>query len=427
MGIPASMIIMQPFEPDARHMAQRLGMPGLGFVILPEAQVLSLNEQRIRSLLTEAVPAVLHNLTHEPTSRRTAEEKEQDRLSFTGKDYKDALDKMNETFMANRWGDGLPLIPPTPEAVEAMLAATDLAPDYVLGKVEPGKGDATVKKIAVNAVMAGCKPEYFPIVLAAVEAIIDPRFDLYGVQTTTGPPTPVIVVSGPLARKIGMNSGFSSLGPGNWANATIGRALRLVMINIGHAWPGDPDMKPIAWPGKYTAAFAENEDALPAGWKPLRVMLGYDEGDTIVGVLPAAGARCFVDYGDLSEIRAQMMGGYNGRNHRFWGEEVMVVLSPALAQLYASYGLTPEDLQKTLFEIGRVTRKEFGPREGLQPDIPNWIVKAPDDAMIPIVEKPEDIIIVVSGGVSTNVSLYLDNWGFGKSHFVVKKVEHIKH
>ena len=180
--------------------------------------------------------------------------------------------RVNARFEARGWTDGLPIVPPTLPRVEAMCAAASRAPSDVLGEVEPLRGEATVEKIAANAVMAGCRPEHFPVVLAAVEAMLDPAFNMRGVQTTDENVAPLLIVSGPIAARLGINAGFGALGPGWRANAAIGRAVRLVMLNLGGGWPGAVSLAGLGQPGRYTLCLAERADS---PWPPLHVELGY--------------------------------------------------------------------------------------------------------------------------------------------------------
>ena len=196
----------------------------------------------------------------------------------------DAVDEVNGLFEARGWTDGLPVAPPTLPRVEAMCATTARAPAEVLGEVEPLRGEATVEKIAANAVMAGCRPEHFPVVLAAVEAVLDPAFNMRGVQTTDENVAPLLIVSGPLAARLGVNAGFGALGPGWRANAAIGRAVRLVMLNLGGGWPGAVSLAGLGQPGRYTLCLAEREDS---PWPPLHVELGYRPEQSTVTVLRA--------------------------------------------------------------------------------------------------------------------------------------------
>ena len=171
------------------------------------------------------------------------------------------------------WSDGLPVVPPTPERVFAMLKGTTRRPDEIVGRIPPDYADCTVEKAAINAVLAGCKPEYFPVVLAAIEASLAPDFGLHGVLCTTNFIGPVVMVNGPIARAIGMNSGVNALGQGNRANATIGRSLQLVVRNVGGGRPGEIDRATLGNPGKYTFCFAEDEEG--SQWESYAVEQGF--------------------------------------------------------------------------------------------------------------------------------------------------------
>src|SRR5437773_100398 len=183
--------------------------------------------------------------------------------------------------------DGLPVVPPTRARVDRVLAASGRAPDALIAMVPPNYGRATVEKIAVNAVMAGCRPEYLPVVIAAVEAVCDEAFDLHGVSATTNAPAPLVVVNGPIRGAPDINSGAGVFGPGWRANATIGRALRLVCVNLGGAAPGVISMSTLAHPGRYTYCIGEREEASP--WESLSVEHGFAPSDSTVAVLAADG------------------------------------------------------------------------------------------------------------------------------------------
>src|SRR5437867_1349457 len=176
--------------------------------------------------------------------------------------------------------DGLPVVPPTRERVEHAIAASGRAPDELIALVPPNYGRATVEKIAVNAVMAGCRAEYLPVVLAAVEAICDEAFDLHGVSATTNAPAPLVIVNGPVRAELEINSGAGVFGPGWRANATIGRAVRLVCVNLGGARPGDVSMSTLAHPGRYAYCIGEQEEASP--WESLAAEHGFGPDESTV-------------------------------------------------------------------------------------------------------------------------------------------------
>lgn len=204
----------------------------------------------------------------------------------------EAEDEM-EAMFDRGWSDGLPLVAPTEARVLAMLEATTRSADETVAVVPPDLVDCTVEKIAINAVMAGCKPEYLPVVIAALEAACTDEFNMHGLLATTMPAGPVIIVNGPIRRRIGMNSGNNVFGQGNRANSTIGRALQLVIRNVGGGRPGEVDRAAHGNPGKLSFCFAEDEEGSP--WEPLSVTLGKDAGVDTVTLFPGEGPRCIVD------------------------------------------------------------------------------------------------------------------------------------
>lgn len=190
------------------------------------------------------------------------------------------------------WTDGLPVVAPTPARVVRMLAGTERDPQDVVAIVPPDLVECTVEKVAINAVMAGCRPEYLPVVIATVEAACTDDFNMHGLLATTWFSGPVIVVNGPITRAIGMNSGINALGPGNRANATIGRALQLVVRNVGGGRPGEVDRATLGQPGKFTCCFAEHEDAY---WAPMHVERGFRPEQNTVTLFAGEGVRGIVD------------------------------------------------------------------------------------------------------------------------------------
>ena len=187
------------------------------------------------------------------------------------------------------WSDGLPIVPPTPLRVAMMLSGTTRDPREVIGLIPPNLAECTVEKAAVNAVLAGCRPEYFPVVLAAIEAALEPLFSMHGLLATLWFAGPVVIVNGPIAKRIGMNSGGNALGQGNRANATIGRALQLVIRNVGGGIPGGVDRAVLGNPGKYTFCFAEDES--DPDWTPLGVARGFRPGSSTVTLFHGDGVQ----------------------------------------------------------------------------------------------------------------------------------------
>ncbi|HET8533611.1 MAG TPA: hypothetical protein VFO08_20845 [Methylomirabilota bacterium] len=307
-------------------------------------------------------------------------------------------------FCKREWCDGLPFVPPTPERVRAMLAGTRLAPTVGLGLMPPLWRDAVVEKLAVNAVMAGCEPAYFPVVVAAVQCMLDPAFNLYGVQATTHPVAPLVVVSGPYAATIGVHAGSGLLGPGFRANATIGRAIRLILMNVGGGWPGRGDMATQGSPAKYAYAIAEREDVTP--WEPLHVALGFKAEQSVVTVFGGEGPHNVNDHvsttapgilnnvADVATSLGSNVGWYLSQS------QLLVVLGPEHAATIAADGFSRADVQRFVFEHARLPlgRMKLGGMWGMH-DWPEWMARATDDAVrLPRVPSADDVYVMVGGG-----------------------------
>jgi len=309
-----------------------------------------------------------------------------------------------------------------------MLKGIDLPRDHVIGNVDPKKGIGTVEKIAINAVMAGARPAYMPVIVAALQALIDPAFDLYGVQCTGGLTAPLLIVSGPIVKDLNINFTYSTAGPGWRANSTIGRAIRMILINLGQAWPGINDMKDVGNPAKFGILIAENEVQTPKGWPTLREQEGFSKDVSTVSVYSALSFRqigCIYGPG-IDYIAQEMRTALNSQADQ-WGEEVVVVLSPTNAEILEKTGYTPDSIKKECFEKGKVPRQYFGKRPlgttAVAQGIPKWIDDLPDDGLVPTVPKAEDIKVFVSGGRGPGCGFFIDRWGFGQSHFLTREIK----
>ena len=307
-------------------------------------------------------------------------------------------------FVRRQWCDGLPVVPPTPERVAAMLAGARADGAESLGLMPPLWRDCTIEKLAVNAVMAGCEPAAFPVIVAAVQAMLEPVFNLYGVQATTHPVAPLLVVNGPAAQAVGLHAGSGCFGPGFRANATIGRAIRLVLMNVGGAWPGRHDMATQGSPAKFSFAVAEREDATP--WEPLSVSRGFRAEQSVVTVFGGEAPHNVNDHvsstatGILNNISdvATTLGSNVG--WYFSQSQLLVVLGPEHAATVAGDGFTRADVQRFVFEHARMplSRLKLGGMWGIH-DWPLWMQKVTDDSvMLPQVPAPEDVLVMVAGG-----------------------------
>lgn len=316
-------------------------------------------------------------------------------------------------FCARGWTDGLPVLAPTLTRVRSMLRFSTFGAEHSLGEVDPLKGVASIEKIAANAVMAGCLPQYFPLVVAAVEAILDADFNLRGVQTTDENVAPLVVISGPVARTLSVNAGFGALGPGWRANATIGRALRMVMNNLGGGWPGTVSFAGLGQPGRYTLCLAENESESP--WQPLHVEAGFAPHESVVTLMRAESVINVT--GGLAEI-ASVMGTAASAFSTLWSGRSTVILSPALANSLAAQGMSKEAVREWLFEHGRRPADQWRSSWLFQTigDIERWPQVVRDAAAygaVPAVARAEDLVLVVAGGnIPIPQHVYCPSWGF---------------
>ena len=322
----------------------------------------------------------------------------------------DPVAAVNRLYQERGWTDGLPIVPPTLGRVDATLAESPLERHVVLGDVEPLGGVATVEKVAANAVMAGCEPPYFPVVLAAVQAVLDPAFNLRGVQTTDENVAPLLVVSGPIAARIGVNAAWGALGPGWPANATIGRALRLVMHNLGGGWPGAVSFAGLGQPGRYTLCLAEREDT---PWPPLHVELGYRPDQSAVTVLRAETVINVT--GGLDEL-ASVMGSAASLFGILHSGKPGVILSPFTARRLAGLGWTRDGVRRELFDRGRLPaetwRRSWIHATARASDWPEWARAAAESGSIPAVREPDDITLIVAGAdLPIPQHAYCPSWG----------------
>ncbi len=258
-----------------------------------------------------------------------------------------------EACYARGWSDGLPVVPPTPERVERMLSGTRRDRAELVAVVPPDYAECTVEKVAISAVMAGCLPEYLPVVMAAVEAVCTDEFNIHGLAATTMAVGPVVIVNGPIRQRIGMNSGINALGQGNRANATIGRALQLVVRNVGGARPGGVDRATLGNPGKYTLCFAENEEDSP--WDSLAQERGVEAEASAVTVFGADAPHLVID--QLSRTPESLAISLAGTLRALanaklvLGFDAFIVIGPEHARVFSDGGWSKARLRQELLEI----------------------------------------------------------------------------
>lgn len=322
------------------------------------------------------------------------------------------LDEALEVYYERGWTDGLPVILPTEERVERMLKGTKRDPAQSLGPFPPGGNEATVGLIAINAVMAGCLPDYMPILLTAVNAMLEEEFNLHWIQATTHPVAPLVIINGPIRNRLGINYGHNLFGQGNRANATIGRAIRLILLNIGGALPGYSDMATQGQPSKYSFCIGENEESSP--WEPLHAERGFERSASTITICGVENPHNINDHtgGDgehLLTTIAGTMATQGNNNILYQGGEPLVVIGPEHAALIAKSGFSKEKVKHFLHEKARIAKKSFSKRHQEE-----HFSKFADDDLIPLVPKEEDLMIIVAGGAGKH-SAYCPSFGFTRS------------
>ncbi len=327
-------------------------------------------------------------------------------LSARSVELGDAEDPIEACFDRG-WTDGLPVVPPTPERVLRMLAGTTRRPGEVIGRVPPDLAPCTVEKVAINAVMAGCKPEYLPVVLAAVEAALVDAFGMHGILCTTMFAGPLVIVNGPMARHVGVNAGVNALGQGHRANASIGRALQLVIRNVGGGRPGEVDRATLGTPGKYTFCFAEAED--PA-WEPLHVQRGFARDASTVTLFAGEGVQGVVDQKSrtpesLARTFAACLRAVDHPKLAMAGDAVLVV-SPDHGRVFLEAGWSKARL------LDELTRLLTGPADDLLAGVGGIAEGLPPALAGQQVPKfrPGGLLIVRAGGGAGLFSAIIAGW-----------------
>lgn len=435
---------------DAQQSAQTFGLAGLPLVVVP-LPFTNQSAESIRKMVDASFEEVIAGLTQAVkappafTGRPEFAEKRlpvsgcgplecelgpnmgfrisEEKLFFEGEDLLDAWETMNRQFLEYGWGDGFPLVPPTFQAVEEMLRGTSRSPDELIATLEPGFGKGTVQKIAVNAVMAGCRAGHLPVLIAAVQCLAKPEINLRNKAMSTGPHAPLILVNGPRAKALKINAGSCALGPGapSAANTALGRAMRLIMMNIGHTYPGVSDMDTIGSPTKYSLCVAENEDQSP--WDPYHVEKGYSRDVSTVTLQFVYGLCELFDFANhlperLVEVfstaatnvaqvgtglwllgrRADPRYKTEEKEHNFF------LLCPEHAQIFARAGWSKEVLREALYRAARMPfktlmlNKEAKAMAAAHPNL-RWLWDNPD-LLLPVVETPECFEIAVVGGAA---------------------------
>ncbi|MBI2858877.1 MAG: hypothetical protein HYX90_07345 [Chloroflexi bacterium] len=410
-GIPTVTVIADPFLGDAKVSARALGLKEFALTVTHTDAISNLSKEEVDKLIDDSIEQVISGLTKEQPPEKDSVVVSSESVKYEGKDFLQAYDALNEGFLEQGWGDGFPIVPPTEEAVQRMLQGTKRSPDDLVCILQPGMGRATVRKIAINAVMAGCKPGHMPILMAAADAITDPRFNIRSMIVSTSPHAPMLMVNGPIVKKLGINSGMCALGPGapSAANTAIGRAFRLILINIAQARVGTLDMDTIGSPNKYSMCLAENEEKTP--WEPYHVEKGFDRQTSTVTVFDVESQINIINLASTTPegILTTMAGtavvpGSGGilfwplgRRHGY----NLLLVCPEHAAIFSKYGWTKQEVKEYIYHHARMPISNWTP--GVRPErVPvgyKWMLNAPENATMPITAGPEFFDVAVVGAV----------------------------
>jgi len=444
-GIPAVAIAARSFARAWQACVDGWGQPSTAFVTIPHATT-GQQADFIRNMVDEQIDAIIRGLTELPAapSPRGSQAASQGTEIFTVEMNETplGLDAVNRFFAERDWSDGIPVVPPTPAAVEQMLQGTRRQPQEVLMVMEPGFGLATVEKIAINAVMAGCRPEQFTVLLAAIDALAQPQMNHRDMQVSGHTEAPLILVNGPVVQKAGINFTTTAMGPGvvNSANTAIGRALRLCLINIGYCKAGEGDPNFIGLPTKFGMCIAENEEVSP--WQPYHMDLGFRRDESAVTVVSVTGPTDILDSGSrshedtLNNIASMMFYpnsggggwirgwqsaqvGHTNKRVPYQGPYHPIMLSPSRAVILAEAGMSKQDAQAWLHQNCRVSLKSVLQSRAVPKDANGRWLNHPElqhlendpEATIPALESPEQYLLFVTGGSTHYANFFYGTYG----------------
>jgi hypothetical protein len=419
--------------------AECLGVPGLAIAVVPHP-VAKQPPERIAEIAETVCGELEHLLTADAATvaaeGRAREVPRRNRLRYSSLfegnfnapgapsviKAPDSWEAINRLLYQRGWTDGLPVVPPTPDRFERMLDGRD--PNRAIGAVEPRLGVATVGNVAANAVMAGCEPAHLPVVLAATRAMIAPQFALKALQATTHPCTVMLLVNGPIVEALDINAGTNAFGQGVLANAVIGRAVRLVLTNVGGGAPGILDRATQGSPAKYAFCFGENEAESP--WEPLHVERGFAAADSTVTVCGVEGPHNVNEhYGHTAEDVLLTVAGVMatpGSNNSYLAGENLVVFGPEHASLVAREGLSKADVKRFLLERAIIPSHHIGPgqRKTYAERLPERLIGPNGTDGVRIASTTDDIMVAVAGGAGRHSAVMPS---FGSTRSVTVKVE----
>jgi len=405
LGIPSVTVVTSQFITLAKATALAESVPDACFVLVTHPMGM-IPQTDIIKKAEEAFPEILRMSTEWQPSERAISIKPAypaERFTFTG-----TIEDVNKLLLEKEWSLGLPVFPPASEHLAGMLKGTNRKPDEVIGQVPPRMGCLTVELVAAHAVMAGCKPEYMPLLISALEALLAPEANWRAALTTTGTTESVVIVNGPIVQEIGLARGQGAAGKGHHPNATIGYAINLIAYIVGGSKPPSIDKSTLGSPADFVCwVFGENEDELPSGWKPLHVERGFRKQDSVVTVM-----ACYPPIDNIDHYSVTP-----GEHVKWWSylisplqniggpcrpimmtQNPIVAMGPEHAQLIASEGWSKDDFRQALWEQARIPLSAWPAGCPEMKNFTDIFGQVSPDSMIPITFKPEQFLIVLAGG-----------------------------
>ncbi|NNG01219.1 MAG: hypothetical protein HKM93_17640 [Desulfobacteraceae bacterium] len=432
LSVPTAVHTTNRFKALLKAEAKASGVPNIGMWVTPHPTV-GKTMAELRKEAEDVFDSIVEALTRGTDSESEEQEAPGERITIAGDDYADVYDKFNKMFMKERWGDGLPLVPPTEEKIQWMLQGTDRSPDDVVSETRPSGRAATIKAVAINAVMAGAVPAYLPVIIAALEAW-DACDWGWGSVTTTSPAAPLMVVNGGISKEIDINSKSNATGYGWRANATIGRALELIFNTVGGTIPGYTDMSIMGCSSTITSTvMAENEDVLDdLGWQKYSEMIGFSAGENVVSVVPAYWGfeEIWIKTNTADELLECLIWELGNRGREAimdWIGGTWLILCPEHAKILANGGWSKERVRRYLanalpnyyrYPKGKL-RKIF---KDAYPRASQTVMDLPDNALVSGYSvKESDYKIFVVGGPGNESQ----NWRVGapyENEFASRKI-----
>ncbi len=392
-GKPTVSLVNTGFANDAESASRAKGIPNLRVIpttVPCESSIMADIEAGVDGVLEDIIAALTKPLTAAEKSPKPREPEKPARIIFKGN-----LEEVNRFFYQRGWADGLPVVPPTEAAVAEMLTGTDLPPDHLLGKLQSRDGKATIEKIAVNAVMAGCLPTYLPVLIAGTINLLESEPGFLGYTTfgfSTGSWAPFWIINGPIRNQINLNSGSGAFSPGNIANAAIGRAMGLIVKNIGGVRKGIEDMGVMGNPMKYTMVIAENEEESP--WEPLHVEMGFKKEDSTIRL---SFPQTYLQHWPYGSDAGSILGSVVDSMPR--GIRYNIVFTPAHARNLAREGYTKEKVKQY------IVANKMMPAASLRAQASGGLAFArvnvdslPKEGEVPVISDPRFIKVIVGGG-----------------------------